>query len=42
MFPARHGRHSHDIHMLLDDARVRESLEDRDQFLTVVEDCERV
>lgn len=41
-FPARHGRHLYDIHMLLGDARVREFLEDREQFLTVVEDCERV
>lgn len=42
VFPPLLGRHFYDIHMLLGSEAVRHFLEDREQFVEVVQDCERV
>lgn len=41
-FPTRHGRHFYDIYMLLGHVLVQDFLRNREQFLDVVRDCERV
>jgi predicted nucleotidyltransferase component of viral defense system len=42
VFPAAQGRHFYDILMLLNSSMVIDFLADRDTFLEIVQDCERI